>query len=462
MTRDAIRSEAFWQATLRSERLRILSVIIVAALALGFGLVRAAFFGNANERALIAPICLVVLGLIGYEFLMLAVVSRAVHRCCEPPAAFVWFNVAVEALFPTAVMFFLTRSAFAGPIRAVTGPIILVYTFLIVLSILRLSPLLCLVTGMLAGSAHAGLVTYVFSSGDASAVLPRNGNLAWYYTYGAFFTIAGIAAALVARQVRAHVIAALNEAAARQRVEQMEHDLDIARSIQEGLLPRETPRIDGFEIAGWSQPADQTGGDYYDWQQLPDGRVVASLADVTGHGIGPALVTAVCRAYARASFTSGGELGALMQHINDLLIQDLPDDRFITFVVALVDPNTHGVKLLSAGHGPILLYQHARRAVDAFNAHDIPFGVAPGVKYGPEQELLLQAGDVLVLITDGFFEWRNAASEQFGIERLKQVLMDAHARPAREIISRFHEAVRDFAGGSPQDDDLTAVVLKRT
>src|SRR5205814_6172642 len=120
-------------------------------------------------------------------------------------------------------------------------------------------------------------------------------------------------AGMIAGEIRKQVEAALREAATRRQLESVEHDLALARSIQQSLLPNMTPEIEGFEIAGWNQPADQTGGDYYDWQVLPNGTVVAELADVTGHGIGPALLAAVCRAYARASFGQGNGIFRAME-----------------------------------------------------------------------------------------------------------------------------------------------------
>lgn len=196
-----------------------------------------------------------------------------------------------------------------------------------------------------------------------------------YLTYAVVILIGGIIAAAVAGQIRTHVRTALREAETRREVERLEHDLGIARSIQQGLLPQNPPQLDGFEIAGWNQPADQTGGDYFDWQELADGRLAVSLADVTGHGIGPALVTAVCRAYARASFPSDSELESVMKQLNNLLFEDLPPERFVTFVVALLDPATSEIQLLSAGHAPLLLYTLADDLVPMGS----PLAFFPGV-----------------------------------------------------------------------------------
>jgi serine phosphatase RsbU (regulator of sigma subunit)/ABC-type amino acid transport substrate-binding protein len=262
----------------------------------------------------------------------------------------------------------------------------------------------------------------------------------------------------LSRQVAKGIEKLAKETAARARMQQ---DLEIARSIQQGLLPHQMLDIEGFDIAGWNQPADQTGGDYFDWQEMPDGRAAISLADVTGHGIGPALCTAFCRAYSRASIPSESDLGTAMDRINNMLVEDLPVERFVTFVVALLDPTNSKVQLLSAGHGPILLYTASDNNIQDFDADDIPLGINPNVGYGPAREIKLAGGDMLVLITDGFFEWTNAEGEMFGLERLQESIRKHKDLPAKEIISRLYKEVVKFTGGTEHEDDLTAVILKQ-
>ena len=117
--------------------------------------------------------------------------------------------------------------------------------------------------------------------------------------------------------------------------------------------------------------------------------------------------------------------------------------------------------MLSAGHGPMLVYTAADEQVRNFTAHDIPFGIAPGVRYGPPDEIVLSSGDVLVLMTDGFFEWANPEGELYGTRRLEKIVRESSSLSAEEIISKMYSAVTDFARGTEQQDDLTAVVLKR-
>jgi serine phosphatase RsbU (regulator of sigma subunit) len=219
--------------------------------------------------------------------------------------------------------------------------------------------------------------------------------------------------------------------------------------------------MDDFELAGWNKPADQTGGDYFDWQTLPDGRIAISLADATGHGIGPALVSSSCRAYSRAGLVAGAEKNGFLDQLNRLLESDLSANQFVTFVVVFLDPDSSMVKVLSAGHGPILWYRQATEQIESLAAQGIPLGMIAGVSYDQGTEGRLEPGDILVLITDGFYEWENPEGEEFGLARLETVIKDSRNLTADQIIEALRSAVMSFCRGTRQMDDLTAVVLKR-
>jgi serine phosphatase RsbU (regulator of sigma subunit) len=282
------------------------------------------------------------------------------------------------------------------------------------------------------------------------------------FGYAIALIIAGFVAGIVAGEIRKQVEAALREAEMRRQVDCLEHDLAVARSIQQSLLPRTMPQIEGFEIAGWNQPADQTGGDYYDWQLLADGRVVVALADVTGHGIGPALLAAVCRAYARANFRVGTGLLDAMEQINTALADDVGEGRFVTFVAAVCASGSPRVELLSAGHGPLFLYVLKEDCFEQISAQGLPLGIVAALVSEPPQVLELNRGDMLVLATDGFFEWANSQGELFGPKRLEQAIRTSKEKPPREIISDLYQAAIAFSDGTKQQDDLTAVIIKRT
>jgi serine phosphatase RsbU (regulator of sigma subunit) len=257
---------------------------------------------------------------------------------------------------------------------------------------------------------------------------------------------------------------AAEEAAAHERSERtvygMQRDLAVAREIQLGLLPARPPQLAGFDITGMNRPAEQTGGDYFDWQPLPDGRLAVALADVSGHGIGPAIVMAVCRAYARASAPMTPDPAALLTRLNELLYGDLPGDRFITFALAVLDQDG-GVQLISAGHGPTLLYRPSTGEAQEFGGDGMPLGVSAFERYGPTTSLTMREGDVLVMLTDGFLEWTRKDGEPFGIRRLQDAVRASADGNAAAILSALDEAVSKFCHGTPQSDDMTAIVIKR-
>ena len=296
-----------------------------------------------------------------------------------------------------------------------------------------------------------------FLGGDASLLSPQKAVI----SFAIMLVVAGFVAGAVASEIRKQVDAALREAEARRQVERLEHDLEVARSIQQSLLPTSMPQIEGFDIAAWNRPADQTGGDYYDWLPLLNGKVLVALGDVTGHGIGSALLAAVCRAYARANFTAENGLLIAMDRINAALERDMSQGRFVTFVVAVCSPNNSRVELLSAGHGPLFRYFLGEDRFDKMDAQGLPLGISSILNSEPPLILELNPGDLLVLATDGFFEWANAESEQFGTKRLEETIRASREKSSSDIISALYRAVVDFSGGTKQQDDLTAVVIKR-
>jgi phosphoserine phosphatase len=352
---------------------------------------------------------------------------------------------------------------FLGPYRAIHSPAILTYCLLIILSTLRLSPGLSMLSGLVCAAGYVWLFifnTIIAPTNPARWELPSES----WVLFPVFLFFCGFAAAGVARQIRQHVLAALAEAETRRKLDRVEYDLRTARSIQMGLLPKAPPTVAGYDIAGWSEPADQTGGDYYDWMELPDGKVLFTIADATGHGIGPALLVAACRAYFRAVASRSDPLERITTQVDALLTADIPQGRFITAAVALLDPRENRVGFYSAGHAPTYLYTAATDRVSTFDADQPPLGTSFGDGGGDASQarlISLAPGDALVLVTDGLFECRNRAGELRGIERLGESIRRHQSLPAETLIRRLHEEVLQFAEGTPQADDLTAVVVKR-
>ena len=189
--------------------------------------------------------------------------------------------------------------------------------------------------------------------------------------------------------------------------------------------------------------------------------MVIVLADVSGHGIAPALIAASCRSYVRLSFAIDSPLNAHMNRINEQLSADLPSNCFATAVVAILDPKASQLEMLSAGHGPILHYSRKADAFVNLDSDGIPLGMLRIFKYPASRVMLLEPGDMFISVTDGFFEWTNADGEQFGIERLKAALQATVDTSPAEMIQTLRTEVQKFAGGTSRDD-LTAVILMRS
>ncbi len=250
----------------------------------------------------------------------------------------------------------------------------------------------------------------------------------------------------------------LDHYAEKQRIER---DLNIAREIQQGLIPDKAAEVPGFDVAGWNKPADETGGDCYDYLKLQDGSLAVILADATGHGIGPALVIAECRALFRATISLSHDLAAVVGRVNNLLCEDLPDDRFVTAFFGLLNPETCTLSFLSAGHGPLVKYQRATDEITELAAGGVPLGIMADVSFDGPERFNMEPGDMMCLITDGFFEWAGPDGEQYGTERMYRLLRRHRDRPCAEIIQALYQDVLDFARGTTQKDDLTAVVIKK-
>ena len=243
--------------------------------------------------------------------------------------------------------------------------------------------------------------------------------------------------------------------------QRMSRDLEIAKEIQQNLLPHENPSVDGYQIASDFEPCDETGGDCYDFLLLPDNRLMFMLGDATGHGVGPALVSAETRALLRSAASLTNEIDTIITLVNNLLAQDLPGNRFATVFLGIIDTSNHKLVYASAGQGPVLFHQAESAKVEQLEVTGIPLGIMGDFKYDIAKPRTLGSGDIIMLLTDGFYEWTNPAGDQFGADRTAQILLDNAAKPAQQILRTIRDAVRDFAQGTKQADDLTAIIIKR-
>lgn len=245
--------------------------------------------------------------------------------------------------------------------------------------------------------------------------------------------------------------------------QQIGRELALASEIQRGLLPLSPPEIEGFELGGWSESADQTGGDTYDFMVLPDRQVMVTLADAAGHGMGPALIIAETRAVLRAFALSQRDPSIILRDAGQLLLMDMPEDRMVTCFVGIIDPGSSTLIYASAGQGPVIFY---RRRIDEFEqaaatgpplSACLPAGVGPG-----RGRFEFEQGDFFVLVSDGFFEAPNAAGQRLGIDRLVEALRAERHSPVDRLIAAVRAEVHKFIEGADQEDDMTIVVVRKT
>jgi serine phosphatase RsbU (regulator of sigma subunit) len=455
-----ISSHAFRVAELRSERVRIFGVL--AFLAVVFVVLTARVFllhttvlsrHVAWNFSLAAALSL-------YEYAMLHLVNRALQKDRKFPRVLWLTSTVLETAVPAIGVAWLTTTDFAFALSSLGQP------------------------------CHPALFRFYhpFDSASRPLDLPSRGHHCRFYLpcrshfswlgpprpgtpapvtqtdvslYAIILLLSGFIAGGVAEEIRKHVEAALREAETQRQLDRVHHDLRTARDIQRALLPQKPPDLSGFAIAGWNKPADDTGGDFYDWDVMPDGRLMIVLADVTGHGIGPALLAAACRAYARSSFAIHTDLIAAMTQINARISRDLDPSRFVTFAGVACCSGTGELEILSAGHGPLLLYSAVDHSFREFDSQGVPLGILPDFVSQPSTKIRLERDDILLLITDGFVEFENPAREEFGKQRLEDAVRSSRSLLPDQIVKGLYDAVLVFSGGTKQQDDLTAVLIKR-
>ena len=246
------------------------------------------------------------------------------------------------------------------------------------------------------------------------------------------------------------------ETRARERVEQ---DLRVARNIQQASLPKEIPKLEGWQITPLYRPAREVGGDFYDFFELKDGRLGLVVGDATGKGVPAALVMAstrsMLRAVAQASDYSPGDV---LSRVNDSLAIDIPPNMFVTCFYAILEPQSGTLSYANAGHD--LPYVRHSGQCEELRARGMPLGLMPAMSY-EEKEIVLQEGDSALLYTDGLVEAHDPQREMFGFARL-QALVSEHAEE-RALGELLMEELYSFVGeGWEQEDDITLLTLQRS
>jgi serine phosphatase RsbU (regulator of sigma subunit) len=246
------------------------------------------------------------------------------------------------------------------------------------------------------------------------------------------------------------------EAQERERIEQ---ELRIARLIQQTLLPKSVPVLPGYDLAARYQPAREVGGDFYDFLELPEGRLGVVVGDVTGHGVPAALMMANTQSVLRAVAQRGGSKpGRILAEVNEVLWTYMPPNMFVTCFCGILDPESGSFRYANAGHN--LPYCHQEGMAIELRATGMPLGLMPAMSY-EEKEITLKPGESVLLYSDGLVEAHNPQREMFGTPRM-QGLVGTHPGGVALIDTLLAELEKFTGEQWEQEDDITLVTLKRS
>ncbi|MFN2511423.1 MAG: SpoIIE family protein phosphatase [Pyrinomonadaceae bacterium] len=248
-------------------------------------------------------------------------------------------------------------------------------------------------------------------------------------------------------------------AEARLQQERLERELQLAMEIQQRFQPTAPPVVPGYELQGISFPCYEIGGDYYDFIEREDGRLVIALGDVSGKGTAAALLMSSLHASVHAQAGSHDTLSETISAVNRYLADNIPANRFVTLFYAELDPASGALSFLNAGHNPPLIV-HAAGTVEQLASGGLPLGIKRNAEYR-EGRTQMQMGDVLVIYSDGVTEAASPSGEEFGATRLYEVVSRNMEASAAGVRDRIESALTKFSQGTQAADDITLVIVKR-
>ena len=241
--------------------------------------------------------------------------------------------------------------------------------------------------------------------------------------------------------------------------ERMERELELATEIQQRFQPSGPPIIEGYEFQGISFSCYEIGGDYYDFIQRHDGTMLVALGDVSGKGTAAALLMSSLHAAIHGQVAAKTPLDQTVISVNEYLAENTPANRFVTLFVAELEPATGSLRFINAGHNPPLIGR-ADGSIDQLASGGLPLGIMPFSEY-EVGHADLNSGDVLVIYSDGVTEANNLNEDEFGIERLTEVIKANIDRTASGIRDKVESALSSFTGLAPANDDITLVIVKK-
>ena len=246
--------------------------------------------------------------------------------------------------------------------------------------------------------------------------------------------------------------------------DRLRQSLELAREIQQILLPKKNPKIKGLEVAGKSVYCDETGGDYFDFIKFKEKqreKLGVVVGDVAGHGISSALIMTSVRSALRQRLALPGSISQIITDVNCQLSGDLADHgQFVTLFYMLVDPARQTLEWVRAGHDPAILYDPVADDFSELQGSGMALGIDMHFQYEKNQRENFSEGNIVVLATDGVWEARNKSGQMFGRTAVCDIIRNNHAATADEIMEDIIKQIKIFLKESKPEDDLTIVVIR--
>ena len=256
-----------------------------------------------------------------------------------------------------------------------------------------------------------------------------------------------------------HFVSVSQDITELRKKQEQEFQLQLAREVQQRFYAA-APAVSGFDIGASSHPADETGGDYFDFISMSDGSLVIAVADAKGHGFSSALVMALTRAYVRCFAAMQLELDEILARVNQMLLKDLEHGHFVTLFLARLNPVHQSLSYASAGHVPGFVFLDSGNVKCTLDSTGPPLGLFSGSKFSLQHAIHLDPGEIAAFLTDGITESTTPDGHQFGAQRVLDYLQTHRHDPASNIADGIYHATRAFVKGDPQDDDITSVIIK--
>jgi len=256
-----------------------------------------------------------------------------------------------------------------------------------------------------------------------------------------------------------HFVSVSQDITELRKKQEQQFQLQLARDVQQRFYTA-APVVPDFDIGASAHPADETGGDSFDFIPMADGSLLIAVADAKGHGFGSALVMALTRAYVRCFAAMQLELDDIMARVNQMLQKDLEHGHFVTLLLARLNSDHRTLAYASAGHVPGFIFLNTGKVKCTLDSTGPPLGLFSGSKFVLQPAIRLDPGEIALFLTDGATESTTPDGHQFGAQRVLDYVQTHSHDSAANIANGIYHAARMFVQGDPQDDDITSVVIK--